>query len=343
MLGLKVHKKDAETAKRYLVKKALLDNQLIVFGSNSFIYLPIKGEISAKKRASVEKVTGGKLVSSKFEKAGPKGKYRELLQKKLGKSYDDVTKSYDIIGNIALIDAKGKPAVAMAKAIMQTNKNVLTVISKGGAVSGKYRVRKYTHILGKRNFIADYRENGIELRFDIRKTFFSSRLAFDRLRIARMVKPKENVIVMFAGMGPFAIAIGKMHRDANIVGIELNRDACSYMKQNIALNKTPNVVAELGDVKKVAQKYEGFADRVIMPLPKNSYDFLDSVLKVAKKRCIVHYYAFGDRKTGFKDELKRVKEFFAGRDARIKLLDSRVVRQYSPKEIEIVLDIQLNK
>lgn len=343
MLGLKVHKKDAETAKRYLVKKALLDNQLIVFGSNSFIYLPIKGAIPAKKRALVEKAAGGKIVSSKFEKAGVKGKYRELLQKKLGKSYDDVTKSYDIIGNIALIDAKGKPAVAMARAIMQTNKNVLTVISKGSAVSGKYRVRKYTHILGKRNFIADYRENGIELKFDIRKTFFSSRLAFDRLRIARLVKPKENVIVMFAGMGPFAIAIGKMHRDAKVVGIELNKDACRYMKQNIELNKTPNVVAELGDVKKVAQKYEGFADRVIMPLPKSSYEFLDSVLKVAKKRCIVHYYAFGNRETGFKDELKRVKQFFAGRNARINLLDSRVVRQYSPKEVEIVLDLQLNK
>ncbi|MDE1845783.1 MAG: class I SAM-dependent methyltransferase family protein [Candidatus Micrarchaeota archaeon] len=339
MLGLKVHKKGAETAKRYLVKNALLDNQLIVFGSNSFIYLPIKGEISPKKKQGVEKATGGKLVSSKFEKSGVKGKYRELLQKRLGKSYDDVTKSYDIVGNIALIDAKGRPATQMAKAIMQTNKNVLTVISKGGAVSGKYRVRKYAHILGKKNFIADYRENGIELKFDIRKTFFSSRLAFERLRIAKLVRPKENVVVMFAGMGPFAIEIGKMQRQANVVGIELNKDACRYMKQNIALNKTGNVVAELGNVKRVADKYKGFADRIVMPLPKTAFEFLGAVLKVAKRKCIVHYYAFGDRETGFEDEIKKVRNFFEKKGRKVKILDKRVVRQYSAKEVEIVLDI----
>lgn len=343
MLGLKVNKKDAERARRLLSKNAMLDKQHIVFGNNSFIYLPINGEITSKKRASLERQLGGKFTDSKFESAQKKGAYRLLLQEKLGTKYDKVTKSYDIVGNIALIDATGDAGRKMGMAIMQTNKGVETVISKGSAVKGKYRIRKYIHILGKKNFVAKYKENGVELQFDIRKTFFSSRLAFDRLRIAKLVKPKENVIVMFAGMGPFAVEIGKMQKDANVIGIELNRDACRYMKENIKLNRLTNVAAVQGDVKKVAKENQGIADRVIMPLPNSAYEFLGSVIDVAKKRCTIHYYAFGDRETAFEKEIKKVKKFFEGKNVKVKVLDKRVVRQYSPQKIEIVLDILITK
>ncbi|MDE1850386.1 MAG: class I SAM-dependent methyltransferase family protein [Candidatus Micrarchaeota archaeon] len=341
MIGLRASRKDAEKARRFLAKHALLDNHYKIYGDNSFIYLPVVPNTEDKKVKSAAEKLGAKVVRASFEGAENPSAYRQLLKKKLGDRYGEVTKSYDIVGNIALIDVKGKAALQTAKAIMETNKNVETVISKDSAVGGKYRTRKYRHVLGKKNFVATYRENGVVLRFDIRKTFFSSRLAFDRLRIARLVKKGENVIVMFAGMGPFAIEIGKMQKDSNVVGIELNRSAYSYMKRNIALNKATNVTAELGDVKKVANRYKHFANRVVMPLPTDAFSFLGAVVKVARKGCVVHYYAFGERKSAFEQNTKKVKEFFLRHNRKIRILDKRVVRQYSPKQVEIVLDILL--
>ncbi|MDE1855989.1 MAG: class I SAM-dependent methyltransferase family protein, partial [Candidatus Micrarchaeota archaeon] len=326
---MKVKKSKAEKARQYLEGLALLSTKHRIYGANSFIYLPIVQNADDKIAKSAAKLFDGTIEKRDFEPAGEKGAYRQLLHQSLGAKYDDVTKSYDLIGNIAVIDAKGKAAKDIAKAVMSTNKNVETVISKGGAVSGKYRTRKYLHIMGKRNFVAHYKENGAEFKFDIRKTFFSSRLAYDRLRIAKLVGKNENVVVMFAGMGPFAIEIAKMHKDANVVGIELNRSAYSYMKQNISLNHLHNATAVLGDVGKVAHKYKGFADRIIMPLPRDAYRFLGAALEMSKRKSTIHYYAFGDRESAFEDKIGQVKTFFAKRHRKIRIASKRIARQYS--------------
>ena len=343
MLGLRVKKHNAEKARRYLERHAQLSINHKLIGSNSFIYLPINEGTDRKSLEKARKEFGAKVLEKKFEPLKSQGKYREMLQENLGSRYEQATKSYDLIGNMALIDAKGTVAKEIAKAIMSTNKNVETVISKGSAVTGKYRVRKYVHILGKRNFIATYRENGATLTFDIRRTFFSSRLAFDRLRIARQVKKGENVMVMFAGMGPFVVEIAKMQKSAHVVGIELNRSACKYMRQNIAINKATNATAQVGDVKKLANKYRGFADRIVMPLPKDAYQFLDSVLVVAKKKCIVHYYGFGNKESAFEEHIEKIGKFLSSKGVKFKVLDKRVARVYSPKEIEVVLDILISR
>ncbi|MDE1825474.1 MAG: class I SAM-dependent methyltransferase family protein [Candidatus Micrarchaeota archaeon] len=339
MLGLRTNKKNAQRAKQYLDKHALLAKRFKLIGKDSFIYLPIVPSTDGKKAKRLEGLLAGKLVEKEFEELGNQSGYKKELMRRLGDGYEAATKSYDLIGDMALIDGRGRVAKEIAKTIMATNKGVLTVISKGGAVRGKYRTRKYRHVLGKKNYIATYKENGAIFKFDIRKTFFSSRLAFDRLRIANLVNGNENVVVMFAGMGPFAIQIAKMHRGATVVGIELNRDACRYMKQNISLNHLQNVTAECGDVKRVAKKYMGFADRVIMPLPKDSHSFLGCALKVGKRRFMLHYYAFGKRETAFGENESIVRRFFSAHGRRVRIVGRRTVRQYSPKEIEIVLDV----
>lgn len=214
---------------------------------------------------------------------------------------------------------------------------------KRGAVEGEYRIRKFAYVLGKKNYLAKYRENGAVFEFDVRKTFFSSRLAYERQRIVQQVGDKENVVVMFAGVGPFAIEIAKHHKNCKVVAIELNKNAYVYMLKNIKINKTVNVLPELGDVKKVAKKYAGFADRIIMPLPKDAYRFLPEVLRVAGKRCVVHYYAFGRSENAFAEHTIKLRSFFVGKKRGFRVLGKRVVRPYSAKEIEIVLDFVIKR
>lgn len=270
--------------------------------------------------------------------------YRETLRGLLGeKRYAEATKSYDILGNIAIIDAKGATAKKIAKAVMATNKNVETVLRKGGAISGRYRTRKYHYVAGKRNFIARYRENNSVFEFDVRKAYFSARLAYERRRIINQVRNGERVMVMFAGVGPFAIEIAKAKKKTKVVAIELNKYAYRYMLDNIRINKTPNVTPILGDVKKVAEKYYNFADRIIMPLPKDSYSFLGSALEVAKRGCVIHYYAFGESKKAFEQHSKKLIEFFQRHKRGARIVGKRVVRPYSATEVEIVLDAKIRR
>lgn len=266
--------------------------------------------------------------------------YRKELLRELGsKVYGEATKGYDILGNIAVIDAKGATAKKIAKVVMGINRNVKTVVRKEGAVRGRYRTRDYVHVMGKRNFIATYRENGAVFTFDIRKTFFSTRLAYERKRIVDLSRNGENVIVMFAGAGPFAVEIARKNRDSEVIAIELNKQAYKYMLDNISKNKTGNVAAVNGDVKKAVKEYRGFADRIIMPLPMESHRYLQAANYAARRGCVIHYYAFGDIKKPYKKNIDLLKEVFAKRE--VKIMGKRIVRPYSSRESEIVIDARL--
>jgi tRNA (guanine37-N1)-methyltransferase len=326
-MGVKVNEKNAERVKRYLMHKNIFDTHLRVFRKGGFIYFPI-GKASADASMTIKEM-GGTMLNAKFGSQGTQG---------LGKMPNkDIAKSYDILGNIAVLGCKPEYAKKLASIVLKSNKRVKTVLLKGGAVSGRYRTRKYVFVSGTRNFIADYRENGCSFRFDVRKVFFSPRLSFERNRIACASRNGENVMVMFAGVGPFAIEIANKNKESKVVAIELNKTAYKYLLENIALNKTGNVSAELGDVKKLAVKYEGFADRIVMPLPKTSSHFLDSALAVARKKCIIHYYTF----CGYDEKEHRVSEIKKSVEAekrKFRLLKLRVVRPYSRSTVEIVID-----
>ncbi len=334
-----MRKSGAEKIKLYLARQKLMDINYRLVSSNEFIYFPIRSPSPAQRRF-LER--NAKIVDAEFERNSGSQNYRDALRKALGDDYDSAVKSYDVIGSIALIeDAEIKTARKIAKAIMAINRNVKTVLCKVGPVSGVYRVRKYRHVAGVKTYETVYRENGAVFSMDLRRSFISTRLAYERGRISSLVGRKENVVVMFAGAGPFAIEIAKLHRDAKIVAIELNRSAYSYMLRNIRLNKADNIEARLGDVNKVAADYAGFADRIVMPLPKSASNFLGAALKVARKGCTVHYYAFGKRESAVADSKRTIKEFFARHGKRVSFVSSRTVRTYSPSEIEIVLDFKI--
>lgn len=346
MLGIKVPKRMAENVRKYLAKRNLIDINYRIISNDKFIYFPIG--MDARGNASLSqimKLAFASFVERSFPGSGKGINYKDMLKNKLGnEEYSSTVKGYDQLGDIAIIEPKtDKGGRALAKALLATKKDIRTVLAKGGPVSGRYRTRRYVYIAGRKNFRALYKENGSLFEFDLKKSFFSTRLAYERNRISKLVKDGESVCVMFAGVGPFAIEIAKANKHANIVAIELNKNAYKDMMHNIKLNKVLNVVAELGDVNKVASKYERFADRIVMPLPKDAYGFLDSAAKMAKKRCIVHYYAFGNRSNAYEEHVNALRRFFVERGIKLRILFKRVVRQYSPSEIEIVVDFLITK
>lgn len=311
--------------------------QYDVYRSHSFIYFPVIG-VDVKERKELARMGAGVEQGVRFD-GRERSAYREMLLKEAGsKAYKSMTKSYDLLGNIAIVDGSASEARTLAKAVMAVNKNVRTVVRKDSAVRGIYRTRRFAYVAGEKTFIATCRENGVSLRFDIRKSFFSTRLAYERGRISSLVRKGETVMVMFSGVGPFALVIGKAHPDSRVIGIELNKAAHKFMLENIKLNKLRNVKAELGDVKKVARKYRNSADRIIMPLPKDSYNFLGAALLASKRHCTFHYYAFDSADDPYRMHIERIRAFFEKRGRKVRIVGKRIVRPYSSREVEIVLD-----
>ena len=200
-------------------------------------------------------------------------------------------RAFDLIGDIAVVEIpkemKGKEKAAAEK-IMRQQKNVKAVYKKVGGHEGKLRIQKLMRICGEKRTVTTHKENQVSLKLDIAKTYFSPRQATERKRICLQVKKPEKTLVMFSGVGPFAIEIAKNTPAAAVYGVELNKTAHKYALENAKLNRVEAKTTFLcGDVRRIVPKLKLKFDRVIMPLPKGAESFLNVAFTAAKKGAIV--------------------------------------------------------
>ncbi len=330
MLSIKVRKKRAETLRKKLIKLGLLRTKDKIIRDETYVYLPLT-DYAGQNIKSLSKL-GGVL-------------HKSAVEKRLRAAVPSI--GYDLLGDIAVIDAKRKrlsqkEILVEGKRIISSNPRVSTVLSKAGPVSGKFRTRKFSYVCGKRSFIAHYKENGAFFEFDVRKVFFSSRLAYERARISSVVKKGEVVAVPFAGVGPFPIVIAKNADPKTVVAIELNAVAFRYLLKNIKANKVMRIKPELGDFRKLADDYKGIADRVIMQMPTKSTEFIEPMLKISKRSGKSHIYLFCD-KDKIDDVKSEIRNNLLSYGYTTRFTFERVVRSYSKSEVEMVFDISFRK
>ena len=340
-----VENRKAEGTRKVAVRLGLLDSSRQLRHSRSYVYFPTV-DIRDEKAIKLLSRAGARIVSMDRGANAKADRYPDNVKRAMGdEEFSKLSRGYDLLGDIAIIEFTGKAANrrAIANALMDSNRAIRTVLLKAGPISGRYRTRKLSFIAGKRNYTADYRENGCTFRFDVRKVFFSNRLSFERSRILGLVKARENVVVMFAGIGPFAIEIAKAVKGSKVIAMELNRQACRHMEENARLNKTPNVEVAQGDVHRLSGKYKGVAQRIIMPLPKSSLDYLDDVYAVASRKAMVHIYSFVKSDDMFDGVIKRIREHAKKRGYKVVVKNKRVVRPYSARECEVVVDYLMSK
>lgn len=206
---------------------------------------------------------------------------------------------HDIVGSIAILKfeegTKNSDKIKYAKKLLRDRKSLRTVVEKAEKVKGRLRTIKTTHIFGEKNKVAEYVENGCKFRFNIETCYFSPRLSNERKEIYRQVGKGENVLVLFAGAGPFSIAIAKNAKPKSVYSVELGKECSKYAKENCLLNKVNHVHVIRGDVKKVIPKLiekNLKFDRIVMPRPNLKDSFLESAFKVIKKGGVINYYGF---------------------------------------------------
>jgi tRNA (guanine37-N1)-methyltransferase len=250
--------------------------------------------------------------------------------------------SFDIIGSkekaIAIIEIRDDvDEKQAAEEIMKKHKNIATVLKKTSERKGVMRKREYEFILGDKNTEVIHRESGCRFKLDITKTYFSNREVTERQRIADMVKPGENVLVMFGGIGPFAIVIAKRQKEVEkVVSIEINPKAHEYAKENVKLNKLEGkVIPILGDVNKKCNEFFYEMDRVIMPLPHEAINYLNLAKRCLKEKGgVIDLYIIEDE-----DKIEeRAKKIAEKIDA--KSYKTKKVLPYSPGSNKYCIDIK---
>lgn len=232
---------------------------------------------------------------------------------------------YDVIGNIALVKfdraSSAKEKKAFASRFLKEHSSISTVLEKTAKISGRLRTPTTKFILGVKTKEALYRENGCEFRLNVDTCYFSPRLSSERNEIASLVRKDENVLVMFGGVGPFAIVIGKTRKPASVVSVELGREPSKYAFENVKRNKLVSVVSVVqGDVRRVVPKLGKF-DRIVMARPNLEDSFLDVAFKAIKKNGIIHYYGFYHE-----DDVHDLKELIAreAKKARKRIIVSQI-------------------
>lgn len=265
-----------------------------------------------------------------------KGKVSEEELKK-------VIRSFEIIGDVVIINLPDEIMHLkdlVVEAILSKHRHVKTILRKIGEVSGEFRVARYEVLYGgETETIA--KEFGCRFLVDPTKVYYSSRLSSERERIAKMVKEGERVLVMFAGVGPYAIVIARLAKPKEVIGIELNPRAVEYFRKNVKMNKVEDIVKVYeGDVREVVPKLEGTFDRILMPAPYSAENFVYLIRDKIKKGGFVHYYTFASEEEE-KILQKKVKELFKKQGMIVDVLKVRECGSFAPRVYRYVLDLKV--
>jgi tRNA (guanine37-N1)-methyltransferase len=287
MLGLKVPLKDAEKWKDYLLEKGLFDKTYYYLKDKEYIYFPVTQRFDELKGRKIS------FVDKDFPKSTRKGTLKENLSGSLTKEELAFVKTaHDTIGTIAILEIPKdleKREKLIAETLLKVNPQVKTVLKKADIHGGVFRTQKMTYLAGIDTKETVYKENNVVLKLDVEKVYFSVRLSNERKRIMELVRPGEEILVMFSGCAPYPAVLSKNTKARHITGIEINPDGHKYGLENLRLNKINNVLLINGDVHDAIPKiYQKIIGLKTSPIKK------EMISRLALNPSIIEFHLFDD-------------------------------------------------
>jgi tRNA (guanine37-N1)-methyltransferase len=192
-----------------------------------------------------------------------------------------------------------------------------------------------------------YKEHGCRFLVDVEKVFFTPRLSYERMRIAKQVRPGEVVATMFGGVGTYSIVIAKVCPSVAMVHtIDVNPFAYDLARENVIINKcSRTVIPILGDARMVCHnQLKNLCSRIIMPLPGDASMFLSSAVAAMKKKeaCTLNFYAEVSG-TDVENETHEMiyqtrKTIMACGAEQCEADNWRIVREVGPRRYHIAID-----
>ena len=252
---------------------------------------------------------------------------------------------FEIIGKIAhmnLRDEYLKYKYVIGELILEKNPSIKTVVNKIGKIENIYRTYNMEILSGEENYFVEHKEDSIIFKFDLRKTYWCSRLQNERSRILNLISKNNILLDAFCGVGPLSLRACK--KGIKVFANDLNPDCYKYLNDNIKYNKikkdlikTYNMDARefikifIEKSKKIINDdvdnldnnfpHDIHIDHIYMNLPKDAIEFLDvfiGLFKGCKENIynkdnlpIVHVYGFAKTCDNPIEELKeRISKAF---------------------------------
>ena len=339
----------AERAIRALRQLQLLDDRFEFGRSDQSLLIPIIRELSSNEFSPVAKEVGSIKVERAIlaELTRRPRDLREVLENQLPKPMiSKLPRSFDIIGDIAILELPHELdqfTHIIGRGVLRLNPHLRLVLRKTSSVSGTYRTRGFDVMAGTGGTETVHREFSNLLRLNVASVYFNPRLSRERMRVAGQVDEGERVIDLFAGVGPYSILIAKRQPDSMIYSIDINPEAIRYLRENVFQNRVADrVVPILGDARTVvARDLQNVASRVVMNLPAESINFMDTALRALQDQGgIIHYYAFASRDDTIESITELVREEVERHGKRVRSLRfASVLKEVAPNRIQIALDL----
>jgi tRNA (guanine37-N1)-methyltransferase len=225
----------------------------------------------------------------------------------------EVPSSFETIGHIAHLNLRDEQLPhkhLIAQVLMDKNHpRIRTVVNKVGTITNEYRVFAHEVLAGPSDLEVTVKENNCRFSFNFGKVYWNSRLQREHTRLVESLSPSHRVADMMAGVGPFAIPLGR-NRKATVLANDLNPDSHASLVRNIAANKVSEKVtaynlcgrvfvrqlaAEFASVQPshagegpcttlARRKAQGLGpfDRIIMNLPASAPEFTDAFVGLAR-------------------------------------------------------------
>jgi tRNA (guanine37-N1)-methyltransferase len=350
-VSLKVPKKRGETAIQLLTELKLLNNKLAPQSFGDLLHLPLSRLPKPEEQTELDSTLGKlRLSEENFpERTSPIGSLEQILSRTLPPDIiHHVSKSFDIIGDIAVIELSPTAErfeKEIAEALMKVHKNVKTVYSKAGPITDNERLRPLRPILGPTRTETVHRELGCCFKVDISKAFFSPRLSAEHQRVAAEVENGEMVVDMFAGVGPFSILIAKRLKNVQVQAIDANPEAAKLIIENTKMNKVQDRVRVwVGDAGSIIRNnLSDIATRVIMNHPSRAREFLEFACETLRPEGgFVNYYTFASGSDSESKAIKELADSVQNSGWKItKIIETRKVRGVGPMKWQIAVDATL--
>ncbi len=181
-----------------------------------------------------------------------------------------------------------------------------TVLSRLPGRRRSNRSGRYEFIFGN-NAETVHFENGLRMKLDPTRVFFTCDLTGERRRLSDEVKDDEDVFCPYAGIGGFPLALARK-RQCRVHAVEQDPVACSFFRWNIASNRLAGDISLVeGDAHDIKPQMN--YDRAVAPLPWDDEPRIGWLLGHLRHGGIAHVYL--PVLTGEEDDLKhRLEDLF---------------------------------
>ncbi len=330
MKAVRVPKIEAEKVRKFAEKIGAKDKSRLIVAKGDYVEIPIYDGYE-------EHFKDYEIIEQENPVFAKKTDLYEILKEKIPRDlWNFIPRRYKIVGDMIMIkipDELERFKHLIGQELLKIHPRCKAVWRDKGK-EGMLRKPNVELVAGQGS-VTIHKENGCLFKLDVTKVMFSVGNQGERMRMAKIVRDGEIVVDMFAGIGYFSIPIAVHSKPKRIYSIEINPDSYEFLLENIRLNDVNCIVPILGDSMHVTP--EGIADRVIMG-HIFCHEFLPVAIRALREDGGVIHYHESVPEVIINRPIERIKKACEKLGKKVKILNFRKVKNYSPGVLHMVVD-----